>query len=119
MIDQNKLINHLQNMKLFNKITASVKRLPERLGDTFNAIPQGLGVMTQADTEASKSDARAILAMKRLEAIEGINDLRSAELYLRGCGLSRTASKAFISRLKSLVQIHSELLRLSDSELYK
>lgn len=106
-------------MNLFDKMTSSIKKLPERLGNFSNAIPQHLGVMTQAQAEAAKAEDKANLSMQRLEAIEGINDLRSAELYLRSAGLSRTASKAFISRLKSLVQIHTELQRLSNSELNK
>lgn len=106
-------------MNLLDKMGLSIKRLSERLGNTFNAIPQSIGVENRAKTEAAEAGVRGTLAMQRLRAIEGINDLRSAELYLRSAGLSRTASKAFISRLKSLVQIHTELQRLSNSELNK
>ena len=38
------------------------------------------------------------------DTIEDITDLKSAEAYLRGCGLSRQKSKTFVSRIKSLGQ---------------
>jgi len=121
------MIDALKINNRFSKIASSIKKsiTTERFWDFLIAIPQGMGVMTQTKTEAAKEADGAIpesikdlLKSKKLEAVQGINDLRSAELFLRDCGLSRTASKAFISRMKSLSQIGSEKPRLSNSELY-
>ncbi len=43
-----------------------------------------------------------------VKSIELINDLRSAEKFLRDSGLSRSESVAFISRVKSLAQSDSD-----------
>jgi HK97 family phage prohead protease len=51
------------------------------------------------------NDAARVSAVKSIEQME---DLKSAEQYLRDAGLSRTEAKAFIARLKSLGQSDSD-----------
>lgn len=53
---------------------------------------------------ATLSGSKIIEPDAKIKSIEVIEDLKSAEQYLRDAGLSRAESKAFISRLKSLGQ---------------
>jgi hypothetical protein len=52
------------------------------------------------------NDASRISSVKSV--IEEIEDLKSAEQFLRDAGLSRTEAKAFIARLKGLGQSDSD-----------
>jgi len=102
-------------MNLFNKITLSVSKsiTTERFWDFITAIPQRLGVMTQVNAEAVKEADRVTLESKsdlsksmQLEAIKELKSLRDTEIFLRDfCGLSRSASKRFLSQMKRLEQI--------------
>jgi HK97 family phage prohead protease len=52
------------------------------------------------------NDASRVSSVK--SAIEELEDLKSAEQYLRDAGMSRTEAKAFIARLKCLGQSDSD-----------
>lgn len=54
------------------------------------------------------NDAARISRVKGFEAIEALEDLKSAEAFLRESGLSRKEAVLFIARCKSLIQSESE-----------
>lgn len=54
------------------------------------------------------NDAARISRVKGFEVIEALEDLKSAEAYLRDSGLSRKEAVLFIARTRSLIQRESE-----------